>query len=86
MKTIKEMTARELLNIIQPKHGRTSCSDSDLQNGFYSNEGYTRCFRCTVLEIIEKGFLPKSHSLMTDFSIDDKTAKKEKKMNRGFEK
>ena len=77
----REMTAIQLLNIIQPEHSRTSCSDTNLQNGFYSNEGYTRCFRCTILEIIRKGYLPKSHYLTTDFCINDKEAKKELKQN-----
>lgn len=75
------MTALELLNIIQPEHNRTSCSDDELNNGFYSNNGYTRCFRCTVLEIIKKGYMPKSHSLSCDFSIDDKLARKEEGRN-----
>lgn len=71
------MTARELINIIQPEHGRKSCSDEDLNNGFYSNDGYTRCMRCTLLEILKTGYLPASHSLTTDFNINDKLAKEE---------
>ncbi len=71
------MKAIDLINIIQPKHNRTSCSDDDLENGFYSNDGYTRCLRCTLLEVLKKGFLPESHSLCADFTIDNKIAKEE---------
>lgn len=73
----KDMTARELIDIISPNHDRTSCNDKDLNNGFYSNDSFTRCMRCTLLEIIEKGYLPKSHFLMSTFAIDDKKAKEE---------
>lgn len=78
-KMAEKMTAIELLDIIQPNHTRTSCSDLNLSNGFYSTNGHTRCFRCTGLEIIKKGYLPKSHSLRADFMIDDKEAEKESK-------
>jgi len=70
------MTAKELINMIQPKHGRTSCSDSDLNNGFNSSKSHTRCMRCTLLEIIKKGFLPENHYLSADFSIDDTKVKR----------
>lgn len=50
------MTALEFINILQPEHGRTSCSDEDVNNGFYTRLGapdwYGRCTRCLYLEII----------------------------------
>jgi hypothetical protein len=53
------MEAIEFLNIILPAHDRTSCSDHDIQNGFWSRYGYNeegkwqgRCRRCIALEII----------------------------------
>lgn len=56
------MDALEFINIIYPEHGRTSCSDDNISNGFYlkddedgeeviSKEYYPRCMRCALLEI-----------------------------------
>ncbi|KKL63997.1 hypothetical protein LCGC14_2169550 [marine sediment metagenome] len=42
------MTVLEFLNIIAPEHDRTSCSDENIQNGFWNG----RCTRCMYLEII----------------------------------
>lgn len=44
------MTAIELINIIFPEHGRTSCCDEALSNGIESNGKY-RCTRCMLLEV-----------------------------------
>jgi hypothetical protein len=55
------MTALDLLNIIEPEHGRTSCDDEHLENGFYSRNGETwhgRCRRCMLLEILKDGYTP----------------------------
>lgn len=53
------MEAIEFLNIVQPEHDRTSCSDDNIQNGFWSLYGYNndnkwqgRCRRCIGLQII----------------------------------
>ena len=64
------MDALELINIIQPKHDRTSCSDGNLDNGFYSSGKYTRCARCTLLQIIKEGYLPESHEAFISFNIE----------------
>ena len=75
------MDALELVNIIRPEHDRTSCDDKNLNNGFYSNSGFTRCARCTLLQIIGTGNMPKSHSLdLMSFKIDNKMAAGEKRM------
>ena len=50
------MEAIEFLNITLPEHDRTSCSDEDIQNGFYSGsykeKWMGRCRRCMSLQII----------------------------------
>tara|TARA_R110000782_G_scaffold220705_1_gene307929 strand:+ start:255 stop:464 length:210 start_codon:yes stop_codon:yes gene_type:complete len=55
------MEAFEFLNIVLPEHDRTSCSDDDVQNGFWSSYGYIkggnwqgRCRRCVALQIINE--------------------------------
>ena len=54
------MTALELIDIICPEHTRTSCSDENISNGFYTDEGvitkeyFPRCSRCALLEIANK--------------------------------
>jgi hypothetical protein len=56
------MEAIDFINLICPEHTRTSCSDKDQNNGFYSRNGDTwhgRCTRCMYLEIIENGGVPK---------------------------
>lgn len=54
------MDAIEFLNIIRPEHDRTSCSDDNLDNGFYSrgDKWYGRCTRCMYLEILRDGVTP----------------------------
>lgn len=56
-----------------PEHGRTSCSDSDLSNGFFEIEEkevrdivvsrefkrYPRCTRCFLLLFYEEGIDPR---------------------------
>ncbi len=75
---IKQQTAKEFIDKIYPLHDRTSCSDDDLGNGLYSNDGYARCARCVMLELLSKE-LPKSHSFSIQINIDDKIAEKEQK-------
>lgn len=42
------------LNIIDLlEHSRTSCSDEHPSNGYYESEGYARCNKCHLIEIIE---------------------------------
>ena len=57
------MNAKELIDFICPEHSRTSCSDDNISNGFYtegdedwetltvSTKYYPRCTRCAMLEI-----------------------------------
>jgi len=46
------MEALEFINIICPEHSRTTCSDENISNGFYSGDGWhARCLRCAYLEI-----------------------------------
>jgi len=46
-------TAKELINIICPDHSRTSCSDENIDNGFYTHDetGHPRCRRCALIEL-----------------------------------
>ena len=44
---------KDLVLAMFPKHSRTSCSDEDVCNGFYSCEGHYRCKRCAILEILD---------------------------------
>jgi hypothetical protein len=60
------MTALEFINIIEPEHDRTSCSDDNISNGFWTRSGYGdekkwhgRCTRCMYLEIINGDEIPK---------------------------
>ena len=49
------MDAIEYINLTLPNHDRTSCSDNETNNGFYSRTGdswHGRCQRCMALEII----------------------------------
>lgn len=40
----------ELINLLAPKHTRTSCSDTDFEGNAFANElGYPRCERCALL-------------------------------------
>lgn len=55
---------REIIDILAPTHGRTSCSDTDPNNGYYNVketkiqgivvernfDPYPRCHRCFLLE------------------------------------
>lgn len=53
------MTTKEFIDFICPEHGRTSCSDENISNGFcmeddeetISQKYYHRCARCALLEI-----------------------------------
>ena len=58
------MDAKELIDILCPKHDRTSCNDENIGNGFshkcdeFGNylttidaEDFPRCGRCALLEI-----------------------------------
>jgi len=47
------MTSRELIDIVSPEHGRTSCNDNCISNGLYleGDRLRSRCTRCALLEI-----------------------------------
>jgi hypothetical protein len=48
----------EVIAALAPEHGRTSCSDTNLVNGWGSHSsGHPRCLRCALLEgDIREGF------------------------------
>lgn len=45
-----KVTVRDVINVLAPSHGRTSCSDAERQNGF-SGGDIPRCTRCGLLDI-----------------------------------
>ena len=53
------MKAKEFIDLVCPEHGRNSCSDDNIDNGFYLEEDeetinekyYPRCTRCALLQI-----------------------------------
>ena len=66
------MDALEFLNKICPEHTRTSCSDDNIQNGFWSRYGYDnkendasgRCSRCMLIQVLtEDEDVPKDQDL-----------------------
>ena len=53
------MTALELIDLIAPKHTRTSCSDENPNGNHFGNEyGYPRCKRCALRFLVEEGIGP----------------------------
>lgn len=44
------MNTFEFIDLLFPEHGRTSCSDDNLNNGL-EEDGSFRCDRCFLLEI-----------------------------------
>lgn len=59
------MDALEFIDIIVPDHERTSCSDSDPNNGLYSRNFETwhgRCRRCIYLDILREGKAPEGYN------------------------
>lgn len=58
------VTNRDALLALVP-HGRSSCSDDDPNNGFYSRSGGgPRCDRCALMELTE------DHADNFDFTLD----------------
>jgi hypothetical protein len=47
---------REKIDILAPEHGRTSCSDDNVCNGWHSGRNHFRCVRCWLLDMLESGF------------------------------
>ena len=70
-------TPLDLINAIVPEHDRTSCSDDNIENGFYSSTEHTRCSRCTMLQTLKQGKMPKSHTSYLSTTINTKLSKKE---------
>ena len=52
------MDARELVDLLIPEHGRTSCSDANLNNGIETDDGNFRCSRCMLLDLVEGNVSP----------------------------
>lgn len=61
------MDAKELIDLIFPKHGRTSCNDDNLYNGINKYDKITRCSRCALLSLINDNNLIKIVDLDSTF-------------------
>ena len=62
------MDLKQFINTVFPEHSRTSCSDDNISNGYYTEEVWNeelkkyeevitdkcRCLRCGMLEIAEE--------------------------------
>lgn len=51
-----------VIEVLAPKHVRTSCSDADVANGF-SGDDLPRCIRCALLQARGFGFWPSGFDL-----------------------
>lgn len=71
------MISMEAINLLTPKHERTSCSDEKTNGNEYFNEmGYPRCSRCLLLHLKEYGELPHGAEMESVvFQLDPKTSK-----------
>lgn len=47
------MNTKKLINILFPTHDRTSCSDTNIQNGINGFDHHIRCSRCALLSLIK---------------------------------
>lgn len=48
---------KDIINLLQPEHSRTSCSDEGLENsGLYPEYVAPRCTRCYLLGCLSHGF------------------------------
>ena len=64
---------RENKDVILPllEHSRTSCSDENPCNGCYDyNNGYARCNKCWLMEILDDEWYDENDGENIDFDID----------------
>lgn len=55
---LAKLLTREIVDALVPEHGRTSCSDTDLCNGYAAGAGSTcRCSRCFLLTVLKEKYL-----------------------------
>ena len=49
----------KVIDVLHPDHDRTSCSDTNLDNGWGSNgiDSHPRCIRCAILELFQQNAL-----------------------------
>jgi hypothetical protein len=59
VETVLDCLTLNAIDALAPLHGRTSCDDSKLANGWDSAEdGGARCVRCALLESLEHQSIP----------------------------
>ena len=60
---LRTVLTRQLVDALRPEHDRTSCSDTNLSNGWdtmdeRSGRTMPRCVRCALLETAEHSYDP----------------------------
>lgn len=65
---------KEFINTICPEHSRTSCSDAIYCNAARTNDGYTHCIRCYLLNHMGEDFdeLPIKFNLTQEPKMEKK--------------
>jgi hypothetical protein len=63
---------KEIVDAFRPEHGRTSCSDTNLVNGFASNgdKELPRCYRCALLEAVQAPYLWQDEKMRITLEIE----------------
>lgn len=55
---LAKLLTREIVDALVPEHGRTSCSDTDLSNGYAARAGDScRCSRCFLLTVLKEKYM-----------------------------
>lgn len=68
----QELITEKFVNAFHPEHGRTSCDDKKLQNGWASmTNGRTspRCARCALLEIARGEFDLLANDILLEINL-----------------
>lgn len=70
----KEVT-QEILDLIVPNHGRTSCNDTSLSNYCQNDSGLPRCNRCYLMTKVGQKFgeLAVQFKLAAEVRFEEKT-------------
>lgn len=72
--TLKMVLSQITIDLLAPKHGRTSCSDEKPTNSFEfsaaSSSGMPRCIRCGLLDLLNGNTLPDDLFLRVAFEVD----------------
>lgn len=71
---LKMLLTQTIVDVLAPKHGRTSCSDEKPTNSFEfappTPSGMPRCIRCGLLDLLNGNTLPDDLFLRGTFEVD----------------